>query len=244
MVISMYGTASRVAGQGLHVGRFFQVMSIVVAQEDLVAFADAVVEASRSQILPRVEWKHSSVILKLVNEEALHQLVLLGKKTSKRVDRQEVLEQLGARGRRDGSRRRAIWRTYTGHRGAEPEVIQRLNDLLLCRPRVARWKLVRERVSSDGGRGEDRAVGQQGNGILGILPQAFERSKQEGLVFRDGEAQRAAILLAAERVLDRFADRIGVEIRIGRVRRQGRTKGERIARVHGAVAEKAKSAGM
>src|SRR5271157_3165805 len=106
MIISLYRAASRVASQGLHVGRLFQVMPVVVAQEDLVVLADAVVEASRCQVLPRVKWKHSAVILKLAYDEAIHQLLLLRKDIEKRADPQLALEYLGARVRLDGRLRR------------------------------------------------------------------------------------------------------------------------------------------
>src|SRR6202020_3687280 len=95
---------------------------------------------------------------------------------------------------------------------------------LLCEPRIA----LRKRVPSRGqrGSGEYRTVGQERNGILGILPQTFERCKQEGFVFLDGEADGAAVLLAAERIPNRIACRSGVEISKGWVRRQSRTVGE------------------
>jgi len=53
--------------------------AVVITHEELVFLADPVVEASRRQVLPRVISKHSTVILQLVDEKALHQLVLLRK---------------------------------------------------------------------------------------------------------------------------------------------------------------------
>ena len=152
-------------------------MPVVITHEELVFLADPVVEASRRQVLPRVISKHSTVILQLVDEKALHQLVLLRKIRKFGVDRQVVLEHLGARGRRHGRPRSTIGIGQARHLDILPEGIQLLNHLLLRRPRVARWEIARQGISRDRGSGEDRAVRQHGNGILRILPQPFERSK-------------------------------------------------------------------
>jgi serine/threonine protein kinase HipA of HipAB toxin-antitoxin module len=66
IVVVVDRTSRRKSGKGIHVRRFLQIVSIPVGQGNLIVRSNAVIQAYRSLIFPRVERKDSTLGFKLV----------------------------------------------------------------------------------------------------------------------------------------------------------------------------------
>ena len=77
-----------------------------------------------------------------------------------------------------------------------------------------------------------------------VLHQSFKGNEPKGLVFRDGEAQRSAKLLAVKVVFGRRASPVGIGGIKNLAAGQRWSKGERIAGVKHIAAEKTEQASM
>src|SRR5579863_3706309 len=75
IVIGVDRTSRRKSRQRLHVWRLLQIVSIPVGYGEFIVRIEAVIQASRRQVFPRVVGKDSSLGLKLVHQERIERWI-------------------------------------------------------------------------------------------------------------------------------------------------------------------------
>src|SRR5258707_7662734 len=110
-----------------------------------------------------------------------------------------------------------------------------------CRQRAQNCSLIIRRISL---RAKNSGIGDKRNGVLRVLPQAFKSSEQECLVFMNGKADGAAVLLAAQRVFHVAALRVGQGAIKSLAQLERLSEGKGIGAIQGDRADKAIKASM
>src|SRR6202158_1171873 len=183
-----------------------------------------VIQPAGGLISARVEGEQAAVGLELAVQERIPR-DLTGTQPRRRRYSQSACQRGGtSRGRYCGPRVEA------GHGGRAS-----------CRQRAQNCSLIIRRISL---RAKNSGIRDKRNGVLRVLSQAFKSSEQEGLVFMNGKADGAAVLLAAQRVFHVVALRVGQGGIKSLARLERLTEGKGIGGIQGVVAEKAIKASM
>src|SRR5229473_5464283 len=171
------------------------------------------IEAAGRQVLSGVVIEQASVCFQRVYEKSVQRVLAHGK-PCELADRQAILQK--TRANRCGHLRLAV---ETGHRS------------------ISLRSQCGENGSLRGGRTKNVCIRQQGNRILGVLPQASEGEERKGFVFLDREAGRAPKLVAAQGILGRLALTVRLSWIEDLTGLQRLSASKRVSGVHGIIAE-------
>src|SRR5260370_4166019 len=183
-----------------------------------------VIQPAGGLISARVEWEQAAVGFKLAVQERIPRDL-----TRTQTRRGRYSQSAGQRGGTSRGRYRGP-PVEAGHGGRAA-----------CRQRAQNCSLIIRRISL---RAKNSGIRDKRNGVLRVLPQAFKSSEQECLVFMNGKADDAAVLLAAQGVFHVAALRVGQGRIKSLARLQRLTEGKGIGGIQCVVAEKAIKASM